>query len=172
MHPEEHPEDMNKRSAAMCGLYGETCSWFIATTEEPARLKRLAAQFHVSEEESSCYGCCSMKRLPYGENCTMFACAAERGINFCTECEEYPCDGLRHFQAAMPHRIEVWDNLEHIQSIGYRQWLTEVRGNHFCPEYHVINSAYDPTCRNCAAEPSCWYVGKHKREIEQYVKNR
>jgi len=43
MHKEEnHSKDSDKKYAAVCGLYCEACSWFIATTEEPERLKRLA----------------------------------------------------------------------------------------------------------------------------------
>jgi len=37
--------------AAVCGLYCEACSWFIATTEDPERLKKLAQQFLLSEDE-------------------------------------------------------------------------------------------------------------------------
>jgi len=36
----------DKKFAAVCGLYCEACSWFIATTEDPERLKRMAAQLH------------------------------------------------------------------------------------------------------------------------------
>ncbi len=57
----------------------------------------------------------------------MSACAARRGIEFCGECEEYPCEDLKRFQAAMPHRIEIWANLGRIGTVGWRQWLEEIR---------------------------------------------
>jgi len=38
----DHSEESDKILAAVCGLYCEACSWFIATTEDPERLKRLA----------------------------------------------------------------------------------------------------------------------------------
>ena len=110
----EKSEEPDKRMAAVCGLFCEACSWFISTAEDPERLKRLAAQQNWSAEEGKCYGCRSHKRLPYCEKCKMFACAAERGIDFCSECEDYPCEDLIRFQSAMPHRIELWDNLERI----------------------------------------------------------
>jgi len=158
--------------AAVCGLYCEACSWFIATTEDPERLKRPAAQLNWSEEESRCYGCRSGKRLPYCEKCRMSACAAERNIDFCSECEEYPCDDLKQFQSAMPHRIELWVNLERIKFVGYKQWLKEIRGNYTCPRYQTLNSTYDLKSRKCGEEPSCSYTAKHRQEIEQYLKNR
>jgi len=123
---EGHRDESGKKFAAVCGLYCEACSWFIATREDPERLKRLAAQLHYSEEEGKCYGCRSDKRLPYCGSCKMFACAAERGIDFCSQCEEYPCEDLKQFQSAMPHRIELWANLERVKTIGYKQWLEEM----------------------------------------------
>jgi hypothetical protein len=109
---------VDKKNAAVCGLYCEACSLFIATAEEPARLKGLAARFQLSEEAIRCYGCRSNKRWPYCEKCKMFECATKRGIDFCIECDEYPCDDLKQFQAAMPHRIDLWDDLKRIKTIG------------------------------------------------------
>ena len=169
---ENYSGELDKKLAAVCGLYCEACSWFIATTEDPERLKRLAAQLHFSEEESKCYGCRSDKRLPYCEKCKMFAYAAERGIDFCSECEGYPCDDLKQFQSAMPHRIELWVNLERIKSVGYKQWLKEIRESYACPRCQTINSAYDLKCRKCGEEPSCNYVAKNQQVIEEYLKNR
>ncbi|PKN51856.1 MAG: hypothetical protein CVU55_10445 [Deltaproteobacteria bacterium HGW-Deltaproteobacteria-13] len=165
-------EKTDKKFAAVCGLYCEACSWFIATAEDPERLKKMAAQLHFSEEESKCYGCRSDKRLSYCENCEMFACAAQRGIDFCSECAEYPCDTLKQFQSAMPHRIELWDNLERIKSVGYQQWLREIRENYACPRCGTVNSTYDLKCRKCGEKPSCTYVAKHKKEIEQFFKEQ
>ena len=164
--------ETDKKMAAVCGLYCEGCLWFISTTEAPERLKKLAARLNWSEEESKCYGCRSGKRLPYCGKCKMSACAADRGIDFCSECEAYPCHDLKQFQSEMPHRIELWDNLERIKCVGYKQWLREIRGHYTCPRCGTINSTYDLKCRKCDEEPSCNYVDKHRQEIEQYLKNR
>ncbi len=102
----------------------------------------------------------------------MSACAARRGIDFCGECEEYPCEDLQRFQAAMPHRIELWANLGRIGTVGWRQWLEEIRENYACPQCGTINSAYDVSCRKCGKEPSCRYVATHRQAIEEYLKKR
>lgn len=169
---EKRSEKSDKKYAAVCGLYCEACSWFIATTEDPARLKNMAAQMNFREEDCRCHGCRSDKRLFYCANCKMSACAAGKGIDFCSECDEYPCDDLRRFQAALPHRIELWNNLNRIKAVGYKQWLAEIRGNYNCPQCKTINSAYDLQCRKCGEEPSCNYVAKHRQEIEEFLKNR
>ena len=167
---ENHAGRLDKKLAAVCGLYCEACTLFIATKEDPERLKALAARFQISENEIKCYGCRSDKRGPYCETCKMFPCAAERGIDFCIECAEYPCNDLKQFQSERPHRIELWEDLERIREIGYKNWLNEVRGKYTCPQCRSINSAYDLKCRKCGHEPSCGYVSKHKQAIEETLK--
>ncbi len=171
MHKEEdHSREADKKLAAVCGLYCEACTLFIATKEDPARLKGLAERFKISEEAMRCYGCRSDKRGPYCGICKMFGCASERGIDFCVQCAEYPCNDLKKFQSERPHRIELWDDLERIGEVGYKNWLQEINENYTCPECRSINSAYDLRCRKCGEEPSCTYVAKHKQAIEQFLK--
>lgn len=163
---------MDKKYAAVCGLYCEACSLFIGTMEDPERLKWIAARFQVSEEAAKCYGCRSEKRFPHCDNCKMSACAAERGIDFCSECEEYPCQHLKEFQSERPHRIELWDDLERIKAVGHEQWLQEIRERYTCPTCTTINSAYDLKCRKCGAEPSCDYVERHGEAVARFLSNR
>ncbi|MCX5813348.1 MAG: DUF3795 domain-containing protein [Proteobacteria bacterium] len=61
---EDHSGELDKKLAAVCGLYCEACTFFIATKEDPARLKGLATRFQISEEAVKCYGCRSTKRVP------------------------------------------------------------------------------------------------------------
>lgn len=145
---------------------------FIATKENPPRLKEMAKRFGISEEAVKCYGCRSAKRGPYCEKCKMFSCATEQGIDFCVECTKYPCEDLKQFQSEMPHRIELWDDLEQIKAVGYKHWLKNNRDNYTCPKCQCINSAYDSKCRKCGEEPSCNYVAKHKQAISMYLKNQ
>ena len=161
----------DKTLAAVCGLFCEACTLFIATQEDPVRLKGLATRYQLSEESIKCYGCRSAKRGPYCEKCKMFSCAAERKIDFCIECEDYPCSDLKHFQSERPHRIELWNDLVQIKTMGYKHWLNNIRTNYTCPQCRTINSAYDLKCRKCGREPSCDYVAKHKPAIEQTLKS-
>ncbi len=165
-------QEADKKIAAVCGLYCKSCAWYIATTEDPDKLKRLAAKRNWSVEEGSCLGCRSDKKLPYCDNCKMFACASERGIDFCVDCEKYPCDALKAFQAEMPHRSELWMNLERIKSVGYRQWLSEMEEHYSCSRCGTLNSTYNLKCRKCGIEPSCAHVAKHRQMIEGYFKEK
>lgn len=159
----------DKTIAAVCGLYCGACQVYIATAEDPARLARLAERLQMTEEAIACHGCRSDKRWPLCEACAMFECAARRGIEFCSQCPDYPCDDLRQFQAAMPHRCELWSDLDRIEAVGYQQWLGEVVGRYACTRCGTINSAYDPACRSCGAVPSCAYVADHQQALEAFT---
>ena len=166
---ESGTEKPDKTLAAVCGLYCEACNLYIATKEDPQRLKMMAEIFQVSEEEVKCYGCRAEKRGPYCQTCKMYPCAMERGIDFCVQCADYPCEDLKRFQSEMPHRIELWDDLEQIKAEGYEGWLKNVRENYACPKCRTINSAYDLKCRRCGWEPGCSYVAKHRQAIEPFL---
>ena len=130
----ESIENRNKQLNAVCGLFCPACNIYIVTLEDPERYGRLAKQFGLSEEEVKCYGCHSDKQGPYCKTCKMMVCFAEKGIDFCGECETYPCEELKTFQAAMPYRIELWSAQEWIKEPGYScgflsQILCNVRVN-------------------------------------------
>jgi hypothetical protein len=159
------PHKPDKRLAAVCGLFCPACRVFIGTREDPERLKSIAERFNIPVEEARCEGCRTETRLPYCKTCRMVTCAAEKGIDFCGECKEYPCEELNKFQAALPHRIELWKNQERIREVGVEKWFEEMLDHYSCPHCQTLNSTYDLTCRKCGADPSCAYVKLHKEEI-------
>ncbi len=172
MKTEEKRRGSPDKTAAVCGLYCQACTICIATAEDPERLKRLAGLFQVTEDDIRCCGCRSDKRTPMCEQCRMYNCAKGRGIEFCSECADYPCEALTQFQSARPHRRELWNDLEYIKSHGCEAWLELVRKRYACPKCRCINSAYDLQCRNCGEEPSCAYVAEHGEAIRKYLATR
>jgi hypothetical protein len=162
----------DQKLAAVCGLFCEACSLYIATREEPARLTRLAAQFKLTEEEVACLGCRAGKRGPYCTTCHMATCARKRGVDFCSQCPDYPCAELQAFQAERPHRLELWENLAQIREQGWQRWATDMRRHYACPACGTLNSAYDFQCRTCGTEPSCGYVARHGEAVRDFLARR
>jgi hypothetical protein len=157
----------DKSLAAVCGLFCPSCTVYIATHEDPERLKILAERFGLPPEELMCDGCRAERRSFYCRGrCHMAKCAAGKGIDFCGGCDEFPCDNLKEFQSQLPHRIELWDSLKRIDEAGWGTWFAEQTSDYSC-DCGTINSAYDFECRECGAEPSCGYVKKHKDTIEK-----
>jgi hypothetical protein len=156
----------DKKLAAVCGLFCPACTVFIASTDEPARLKALSDRFGARTEDMECHGCRSDKRGLYcNKVCKMTRCAAEKGVDFCGQCPEYPCAELKTFQSQMPHRLELWEAHARIKEVGYETWYAEMIKQYSCSTCGTINSAYDLKCRECGATPSCNYVRLHESEV-------
>ena len=162
----------DKKLAGVCGLFCAACHIYIATVEDPLRLQALCQRYGLSSEQVACYGCRSEKRFPYCETCKMRNCSLEQGIEFCSECNDYPCEDLLVFQASRPHRIEIRSNLSCIAMAGFRSWFDEMLKQYSCGNCKALNSAYDLSCRKCNTAPSCRYVQRHGAEIQRYLDNR
>lgn len=161
---------IDKKHAAVCGLFCRACHVFIATQEDPDRLAALARRYERPLEEIRCHGCRSDKRCFYCRTvCAMAACAAGRGVEFCGACAEYPCKELKTFQTLAPHRIELWRSQARIREAGWEAWYTEMIERYSCPSCRTMNSAYDLKCRKCSHDPSCEYVRLHKKDIEKHL---
>ncbi|MFW9821800.1 MAG: DUF3795 domain-containing protein [Candidatus Thorarchaeota archaeon] len=159
----------DKTHAAVCGLYCPACTVFIASQEDPGRLKFLAELSGITPEEMQCNGCRSDKRIPYCNTCKLYPCAEEKGIDFCGECDEYPCDNLKEFQSLAPHRLELWEAHEQIVKEGYEKWMEDMKNHYSCQECDTINSAYDFQCRSCEAVPSNKYGERHSEEVKEFL---
>jgi len=160
----------NLTLAAVCGLFCPACIIYIATHETPEKRAEMAQRFNRPVETLVCDGCRAEHRYSYCESCTLYACAMEKGVDFCGLCGEYPCEDLKAFQAARPHRIELWEAQACIREVGYEQWFVEMTERYACPECGTLNSAYHLACRACGAEPANAYVAEHKSEIVNWQK--
>jgi hypothetical protein len=163
----------DKTLAAVCGLYCPACTAYIATREEPQRLPLLAARMGRTVDDVACEGCRSNKRSFYcRELCVMKSCAERKGVDFCGQCDEYPCEPLKTFQAAAPHRRELWSSNESIKKGGYEQWFRDMATLYACPRCGVLSSAYDPKCRNCGTAPASEYVRRHGDAIAAHLSKK
>ncbi len=162
-------EEKDLMLTSVCGLFCGACSMYIASTEDPARLKMHSEQFQLSEDELRCYGCRSDNRAKFCDDCEMFDCATQKGVDFCNECDEYPCETLKEFQAECPHRNEIWKDMDRRKKVGVSQWVQESRENYSCPKCNTLNSPYDMTCRKCGNEPGNAYVSTHRTAINKYL---
>ena len=88
----------------------------------------------------------------------MAACAADKGLEFCGECEEYPCEELKQFQAERPHRIELWESQERIAKSdflnGLKKWWTIIPALNAEPSIPPMIRSVGPVEQNQAADMS------------------
>lgn len=145
-----------------CGVFCGSCGVYLATREDPERLAALAARFGVRSEDMRCLGCRSGTRSPHCRTCAFLPCAAERGIESCAACGEFPCSRLREFQAERPHRAELFQGLALWKEKGWEAWFRRMAERTSCAACGSLNSVYDRACAACGAEPSSPFRGEHE----------
>lgn len=115
---------------AYCGLYCPICSFETTfETKDTTHLLRMPDRYnHLKEqsiEECKCGGC---KQQTDYCHCDMKPCAEEKGYISCADCDDFPCETLKHFaNDGVPHHKDALLNLYRIREVGYDQWLEEMK---------------------------------------------
>ena len=135
------------RKDSYCGLYCGACELFLAT--QNGTLDILAEQRNMTPEELRCYGCKSGKNSTYCTSCSIKQCAREKHFEFCVQCQNYPCDPLRAFQQAHPHKLPIFRNLQTIQEQGVAAWLEAQQQRWNCSNCGACFAYYDEFCGKC-----------------------
>jgi hypothetical protein len=88
---------------------------------------------------ASCPGCRnnhpSNKEEKWGhlEGCVIPACVKERGVDFCAECDEFPCQKEKDFCATHNMSGEDWENgSRRIKEIGIEAYFEEKKDVSHC----------------------------------------
>jgi len=117
-----------KRLTAPCGLACFLCSVYeeIITDEEK---KQVSEFLKIPPEETPCKGCRDEKgNCKFGKDhqCPTWDCVQEKGVTYCFECQEFPCEKLRPTKmgADYPHNIKMY-NLCRMKLIGVDKWIEE-----------------------------------------------
>mgnify|MGYP002155000190 CR=1 FL=1 len=123
---------------AYCGLYCRLCDYYTGRIRDSARRLLEVVEKHselkifaeaskafdfedfvkgvkwLSSEMSPCVGGC---RAGGGwGDCPLRRCCVERGLRFCFECENFPCDVVRRYR----NRVEL---LNEIKGLGVENWI-------------------------------------------------
>ena len=115
---------------APCGIDCFNCTVYLAMTNE--KLKAAVAEYlNVPIEQAVCKGCRGEKGAPAVEGltgkCDGYKCTEKKGISFCYDCSDFPCDHLHPYadQAAVrPHNTKVF-NLGLIKKMGLEAWAKD-----------------------------------------------
>ena len=136
-----------EQMTAPCGLDCFNCHFFLARKDEEAMstVKQLSEEFNIPVDIMLCNGCRNHNgKIPlqmhiFGEahRCAAYECSNDKGVKFCGDCEEFPCDNLHPYAdkaSDLPHNIKVF-NLCLIKKMGLEEWAktkaSEVRKIYF-----------------------------------------
>ena len=116
-----------QRMTAPCGIDCFNCVLYLANTNEELR-EKVSNRLGIPYERAVCCGCRdengTIACLKMTDPCNVYKCIEKKGIKFCYECPDFPCDHLHPYadQAAQrPHNTKVF-NLCLIKKMGLDSW--------------------------------------------------
>ena len=145
---------MKLRYDTYCGLNCGACPVGLANEQEnEGALQKMAGEWEVTREEVSCTGCKTDSIAPFCARCKMRACAMEKEIEFCNECDEFPCKVITDFSNdKAPHHSAIFENLEEIKKNGIEAWLKTDESRWSCSKCGTRFTWYNENCDKCGTE--------------------
>jgi hypothetical protein len=117
-----------KALTAPCGLGCFICFLYRDNlTEELA--DSIHKKWNVPKEKIACNGCRQQdgKHFHLPQGCATLDCAKAKGVQFCSDCNDFPCALLApvaDLADQRPHNLKVY-NLGRIKKIGLERWIEE-----------------------------------------------
>jgi hypothetical protein len=126
-----------------CGLACFNCATYEGNITEEWK-KEVSEIFKIPVEETSCKGCRDEKgncKFTINNECATWNCVQEKGVNFCYECEEFPCKLLAPSKkgADFLHNMKVY-NLCRMKLNGIDNWIEEageIRNRYYEGEFLI-----------------------------------
>ena len=118
-----------KRLTSPCGIPCFHCPAYMASSNPEIR-KRVAETLNVPEEKAACEGCRAqegrIRVLNPDVQCKIFSCAAGKGVEFCHECDDFPCGRFQPYadKAQYPHNTKMYQ-LCMMKKLGFEKWADE-----------------------------------------------
>ena len=116
-----------KQMTAPCGLDCFNCPLYLANENQDLRAA-ISKNTGIPLELAICRGCRNENgTIPFlgmTEPCNVYKCTAKKGIAFCCDCPDFPCDYLHPYAdmaAQRPHNTKVF-NLCLIKNMGLGSW--------------------------------------------------
>jgi hypothetical protein len=113
-----------------------------------------------------CYGHLRKKRIcpgcrgqetsqpVYCRRCKIRDCAVSRGIDFCYECESFPCPRIKQIDKRyrLRYHVSLIENGIRIKTVGLEQFLREDKQKWTCPGCGGVVCMHSRVCSACGRE--------------------
>ena len=161
---------MEFRYDTFCGLYCGACD--VLQANKRGTVEALAQAWGMEPAALRCQGCKSQINAVYCVNCDIKTCAEGRRVDFCFQCNEYPCEHLVEFRSdEHAHHSIVLQNLGQIRRLGVKRWLAQQRARWSCPHCASEFTWYDKACSTCgSATYSC--KEEEGRIVDEFTPSR
>ncbi|TKJ44407.1 hypothetical protein CEE36_01305 [candidate division TA06 bacterium B3_TA06] len=145
---------MKARYDTYCGLNCGACAVLVANERADEEwIKKAAEMEKCKPEDLRCMGCKTDVTAVFCADCGMRLCAREKGVEFCFECDSYPCKTISDFRSDdLPHHSVVFKNLKDIKEKGLEAWLAEQTTRWSCQTCGTRFTWYDENCKGCGTK--------------------
>lgn len=133
------PDQLDPRMAAICGMDCTVCYKHLLTKKYARR----------------CHGCrYDDETLPeHCRACRIKDCARARGLEYCFQCQAYPCKWVKSLDKSYRRRYgaSLVSNGLFMQEHGVSLFLEREQTRWACPRCNGVISLHDGICSECAA---------------------
>lgn len=145
---------MEFRYDTYCGLNCGACPVLGANERGDDEWIKKAAEMEGSKpEDLRCLGCKTNVTAMFCTDCGMRLCAREKGLEFCFECDEYPCKRIEDFRNDQwAHHSVIFTNLRDIKEKGIDAWREEQKARWSCKTCGTRFYWYSEKCSKCDAK--------------------
>lgn len=146
--------------AATCGLYCGACPVHVyRERNDYDALRMLAVRYsrlrglELTPDDLVCDGCLSSRVAVTCRQCKIRSCAETRGITYCSQCLDFPCETIVNFNNdGRLHHSEVLDNIRRQKEVGINTWLDQQDKRWRCVSCKARTEWYDNIlCPRCLA---------------------
>jgi hypothetical protein len=136
-------EKSGKWVISICGLNCAKCDMYEAGHGNEKLREEIVDWFRkerneiVKPEQIRCEGCRGSLEAHWSPDCKMMICAKKKTLQYCFQCEAFPCNILEEFGSdGISHHKRTFDNLKRMKEIGLERWIEEQEKTGkcvFCP---------------------------------------
>jgi len=136
-------ENSKKWVISVCGLNCAKCDIYQADHGNEKLRDEIIEWFRkernetVKPEQVRCEGCWGPLNIHWGSDCKMMLCARKRGLQYCFQCDDFPCAILNEFSSdGISHHKRTIENSKRMKEIGIEAWVKEQKRKGqciFCP---------------------------------------
>ena len=144
--------EINRQLLAPCGLYCGVCSIMIAHRDRNEKFKQVLADLYgLKPEQIHCEGCLSDDVCEFCQVCKIKACAAQREIEGCHQCDEFPCEHIENFPIEEGRKVML-RSVPQRRELGTEAWVAAEIARYSCPQCGAALFRGAQRCRNCKQE--------------------
>jgi len=123
---------LKKWVLSVCGLNCAQCDIYDAGHGDKKKRDEIVEWFRKERNETikpgqvRCDGCRGPFDRHWSPDCKMMLCARTRELQYCFECESFPCRLLEEFAAdGMEHHKRAVERSKRMKEIGLKAWMAE-----------------------------------------------